>query len=583
MSKKSVVKSIRSIMVMLLLSVYLTGIAPAASAAGLGVSQTETPRNNTITFSGGLSQTGSLNGAVGIAITNVVTLANGTVIKNDDNFPSTFVPINPAPPSPGQAWDPFTIVAVLDSDGKAVPHAVGAGSSKVEYQYFLPFQRPIPSHQLLYQIQVNVPAGLGPEYDDAKFELFVDFTVTQGDMPAASLDVLNVRYPGINYSGIAGASNYPLTGVPDDYTITYPGKEVIMPSPIAPAWFVVFGGVSGHFYIRNSGDNDLDPGTLTIAKQVAGSSAPDDTFSFTVMNNGVNLAGTYTVDGPDAPAGVQTIINGIINLKDGQTATIDDLEPGSGYKVVEVDPGANYTTAYEITGADTGSGNSRDTGTFQIGTNTTTEVTFTNTYTTHTNPVITKNVNGKLSELLRQRSDEQVWNITVDFGDADTSSWADTMILDQIDPLLDILDIVVKDGSNILAEGVDYGLTVIDNFVMITLLDQSGSYGYLSGKTYVVSITTKISDSVSDAELEPYTTSGIPNQAMLIYGLARTDILSEEPSIYPPRPVNIDDIPIKNVETGDTANTWLWITLLGVSVAGMAVSILYRRRLYAKK
>lgn len=384
-SKKKFGRNISGVFLAL---IVLLALVPGFSAkveatCSIGVMSTQAYRGETVRFSVSGYGTEVAEGSLGLAFTNQVTLADGTAIMNAQNFPSDIVFYYPTPLNPGDPWNPFTVVGVLDEDGKAIPHyggnstiSGGGDFSDVGFQYFFPYARPYSDEFGLY-IDVKIPENLPEKYTGAKFEMFFNLCNVQalGNMHVPQY---LVRFPEIDYTNRREAANYPLAAVPADFTLVYPAQRVIPASTVSPAWVWNKDNADRYFYIltRTGGET----GSLSITKMVDGDAAPDDIYSFAVTKNDTGLALIYTVDGPDAPDGTQIVTDGVVKLKAGQTATMTDLEVGTDYRIVESDPGGNYITSYTITGGTIKSAGGRDTNVFAVVKDTMTAVTFTNTY-----------------------------------------------------------------------------------------------------------------------------------------------------------------------------------------------------------
>ena len=202
-------------------------------------------------------------------------------------------------------------------------------------------------------------------------------------------------------------------------------------------------------------------------------------------------------------------------------------------------------------------------------------------------PTIKKTVNGKKHLDLSSLNNSFDWIITVSFGNA-TSSWNEAVISDQINSLLEIQKVVIEDedGNDVSENGT---LSTKGNKVKFVLTAEDGGYGYLSGHTYTMTITTKIKSSATEAELAPYRKNGgIPNRAKLVYGSNGDTVKSGKPTVTPPdkdTPVAIPKTPGSNptqtpqsaAKTGD--NTNILIYFLGLaSIFIVFALIMYRRK-----
>uniref|UniRef100_UPI001F0BB365 isopeptide-forming domain-containing fimbrial protein n=1 Tax=Enterococcus ureilyticus TaxID=1131292 RepID=UPI001F0BB365 len=107
-------------------------------------------------------------------------------------------------------------------------------------------------------------------------------------------------------------------------------------------------------------------------------------------------------------------------------------------------------------------------------------------------------------------------------------------LVDQVNDLLTIKDVKVVDetGKDVSGNG---RLTTEKNKVQFTLAKKDGSYSYLSGHTYTMTIKTTISEEATEEALAAYSKeNGIPNQADLVFGDEGESIHSEKPTVTPP-------------------------------------------------
>ncbi|EUJ25319.1 isopeptide-forming domain-containing fimbrial protein, partial [Listeria grayi] len=148
-------------------------------------------------------------------------------------------------------------------------------------------------------------------------------------------------------------------------------------------------------------------------------------------------------------------------------------------------------------------------------------------------PDIHKDVAGKQHLDLTNRDQAFDWHVQASFGNT-TASWKEASITDEINKVFDISDVQVVDetGKDVTANGT---LTKADNKIKFELAKKTGSYSYLAGHTYTMTITTKIKASTTDEELAPFIKDGgIPNQADLHFGDNGDVKHSEIPTVVPP-------------------------------------------------
>ncbi|WP_088810091.1 isopeptide-forming domain-containing fimbrial protein [Listeria sp. ILCC796] len=168
-------------------------------------------------------------------------------------------------------------------------------------------------------------------------------------------------------------------------------------------------------------------------------------------------------------------------------------------------------------------------------------------------PVIHKDVENTQHVDLTNRDDSFDWHVNATFGNT-TTSWAEASITDTINDLLDIQNVTVVDenGTDVTSNGQ---VNIDGNNISFDLATQNGDFAYLAGHTYTMTVTTKIKDSTTDAELAPYIASGgIPNQADLHFGNAGEVIHSEIPTVTPPPEEPVIHKDVENVQHLDLTN-----------------------------
>uniref|UniRef100_UPI0014318F35 isopeptide-forming domain-containing fimbrial protein n=1 Tax=Listeria valentina TaxID=2705293 RepID=UPI0014318F35 len=197
-------------------------------------------------------------------------------------------------------------------------------------------------------------------------------------------------------------------------------------------------------------------------------------------------------------------------------------------------------------------------------------------------PEIHKDINDVQHVDLTNQGDSFDWHVKASFGNT-TASWNQASITDKINDLLEIQSVKVVDenGTDVTANGT---LTTEGNNVVFEMNQKDGSYTYLAGHTYTMTITTKIKADATDEELAPYIQDGgIPNQADLNFGNAGDTIHSEIPTVTPPAPnhpvtPNSPNHPSKPIQsdspqatlpkTGDQIE-WIWLLISGLFCFGI--------------
>ncbi|EUJ20979.1 SpaA isopeptide-forming pilin-related protein [Listeria aquatica] len=194
-------------------------------------------------------------------------------------------------------------------------------------------------------------------------------------------------------------------------------------------------------------------------------------------------------------------------------------------------------------------------------------------------PSIHKDVEGEQQYTLKNKDESFDWHIATSFGN-DTANWKRAAIKDDVNPILDIeaIKVVDENGKDVTNEGV---LTKDGNHIVFKIAKKDGSYAFLAGHTYTMTITTKIKPDATDKQIIAFIKQGgIPNRGNFDFGTDDTIQTHEIPTVIPPDPKDPKD-PISNKgalpHTGDTNDPmFLFAGLL--LVAGLCVSTLKRRR-----
>ncbi|HHD1569812.1 TPA: isopeptide-forming domain-containing fimbrial protein [Enterococcus faecalis] len=188
-----------------------------------------------------------------------------------------------------------------------------------------------------------------------------------------------------------------------------------------------------------------------------------------------------------------------------------------------------------------------------------------------TEPIIHKDVEKQQHLDLSKRDQAFDWHVNTTFGDG-TGSWTQASIVDPINPLLTINSVKVVDetGTDVTGNG---SLTTEKNKVVFTINKKDGSFAYLAGHTYTMTINTSIGKDVTDEQLAPYIKDGgIPNQADLNFGNKGDVIHSEIPTVVPPEEnpdihKDIEDQQHLDLSTRDQAHDWHVKTTFGNTTA----------------
>ncbi|HHD1569846.1 TPA: SpaA isopeptide-forming pilin-related protein [Enterococcus faecalis] len=179
-----------------------------------------------------------------------------------------------------------------------------------------------------------------------------------------------------------------------------------------------------------------------------------------------------------------------------------------------------------------------------------------------TAPDIHKDVEGKQHVNLSDRNQAFNWHVVVSFGN-NTVGWNHVSVVDPVNPLFSINNVKVMDetGADVTGNGT---LSIDNNKVTFTVNKKDGSYDYLSGHTYTLTINTSIRKETTNEQLAPYLKEGgIPNQADLTVANDSDSIHSEIPKVTPPdfghtdsnTPSSTADDPIVNGNQSKTDKT----------------------------
>lgn len=150
---------------------------------------------------------------------------------------------------------------------------------------------------------------------------------------------------------------------------------------------------------------------------------------------------------------------------------------------------------------------------------------------------------------LLERNETIKWDVHYAFGNT-TSNWDSAVLSDVINPFLDILDVKVTD----MATGEDVGKTgklVVNketNEVRFEIASEDGKYDYLTGKSYALTIQTKVKTSATDEDLKKYMDAeGIPNTGFLNFEMAGKMHVekSNVPTVDVPKNLIVEPVPPK--------------------------------------
>ncbi|WP_167629244.1 SpaA isopeptide-forming pilin-related protein [Listeria valentina] len=192
--------------------------------------------------------------------------------------------------------------------------------------------------------------------------------------------------------------------------------------------------------------------------------------------------------------------------------------------------------------------------------------------TVKVDPTIHKDVEGGQQYTLKHKNESFDWHITTSFGN-DTANWNRASIKDDVNQILDIESIKVVDenGKDVTKEGV---ITKEDNHVVFKIAKKDGSYAFLAGHTYTMTITTKIKADATDEQIIGFINQGgIPNRGDFDFGTDETIQSDEIPTVMPQDPKNDEGL---LPHTGDT-NDSLFLFAGLLLIAGLYASFLKRR------
>ncbi|MBC1565054.1 isopeptide-forming domain-containing fimbrial protein [Listeria booriae] len=205
---------------------------------------------------------------------------------------------------------------------------------------------------------------------------------------------------------------------------------------------------------------------------------------------------------------------------------------------------------------------------------------------------------------LLDRTELIQWNVNYDFGNT-TYTWDDAVLVDDINPLLDIVAVKVvnAEGTDVTKEGT-LSVDKKTNKVSFSIKSKDDSFTFLSGQTYHLLVDTKVKADATDADLKPYMDKeGIPNEGVLQFdqngklNVEKSNIptvdVPKNPTIKPVQPAKIVPAPKtpkatpvkvekqkqegKMPKTGDTMS---WRLMIGGAIIVLASGtyLLMRRR-----
>lgn len=164
-------------------------------------------------------------------------------------------------------------------------------------------------------------------------------------------------------------------------------------------------------------------------------------------------------------------------------------------------------------------------------------------------PEIEKTVNGGAHLDLVNRDDVFTWEVKTDFqyGGANHTQ---LIITDEVNPLLDILSVSVKDAYGDNAEA--WGNLVVNDVTNVITFEFTtnpvwDSIEYLNSEVFTMFIETKIKESASDEDLAPYMeANGITNMASVTLSDG-SSVLSNEVTVMLSAP-NTDPAPVTPID-----------------------------------
>lgn len=169
-------------------------------------------------------------------------------------------------------------------------------------------------------------------------------------------------------------------------------------------------------------------------------------------------------------------------------------------------------------------------------------------------PIVTKTVSDDDEKdkadhaSLIDRNEVINWNVAYNFGN-ETSNWDSSVLSDDINPFLDILDVKVLDADN--NDMTDAGKLSVDsktNKIIFEVNGKDGDYSFLSGKIYHLVVNTKVKTTATDEDLKQYMdNNGIPNQGVLNFETAgkMNVVKSNIPTVDVPKTLKVVPVPPK--------------------------------------
>lgn len=308
----------------------------------------------------------------------------------------------------------------------------------------------------------------------------------------------------------------------DGYTTHYSGAS----------GSIVSAGVTATFTnTRDKEEPQPSTGKLILTKTVAGDEADKDIYwHFTVTLSDKTINGTY---------GDMVFTNGAaeVTLKHGQSAVADGLSEDTTYTVTEREAGQDgYTTSY--TGAS---------GTI---TKESATAAFTNTKTTIPPEPSDETGDLSVSKIVTgsQGDKDKAFRFTVTLDDQTVSGAYGDLTFER-----GVATFTLKHGESATASGLPIGLhyTVTESSNAGYSVSSSGAAGDITAGKAAVTFTNSKGETINPPDPGDPDNSGD----------------SDEPS-------DDNDTP----ETGDNTHTTLWLTIAGISAAGLIVIFILLRR-----
>ncbi|EAD4338227.1 isopeptide-forming domain-containing fimbrial protein [Vagococcus sp.] len=117
-------------------------------------------------------------------------------------------------------------------------------------------------------------------------------------------------------------------------------------------------------------------------------------------------------------------------------------------------------------------------------------------------PKITKRINNNDEEILKGIDEEITWEIIVEFGNR-TKQWKEANIVDDVPSILEIKNVEIINENKENVSGIGY-LKIENNQVRFIVVPKKDGFQFLTDKTIMINIKTKIRANVTEKEIQKF-------------------------------------------------------------------------------